>query len=128
MNLTKEEKKRMKGLQLVTSPWDEKEPIEISKNLNKIITRLCKTFKIKKQNFIEEAIVNELQKENSKCQVKECSHIAAHIKEEVFEFDHRNINGKMKQIQLCVIKTPLCDTHRESLEASQGSKVSYDTL
>ena len=72
--------------------------------------------------------MKQLLQQKKKCKIEGCTGIAHHIKEEIFEFVHRDMNGKMKEIQLCVLKTPLCNQHRESLEASDTSKVSIDTL
>jgi len=57
-----EEKKRMKGIKLISTPWDEKESVEISKRLGKTVSHFCKKYGIKEENFIEAAIAEKLQK------------------------------------------------------------------
>lgn len=52
----------MKGLQLVYTTWDEKETVEISKRLDKKISYFCKKYGMKKQNFIDAAISEKLEK------------------------------------------------------------------
>ena len=62
------------------------------------------------------------------CQVEECPLTATHTKKEIFEFDHVDIKGKYHQIQLCVIKTNVCQMHKDVLVACQVSDISIDTL
>ena len=63
-----------------------------------------------------------------KCQVEECSLTATFTKTETFEFDHVDVKGKYHQIQLCIIKTNVCQSHKDALDACQTSDISYDTL
>ena len=62
------------------------------------------------------------------CQVENCNWKATHTKTETFEFDHTDIKGKYHQIQLCVIKTNVCQMHKDALDACQVSIPSFDTL
>jgi len=62
------------------------------------------------------------------CQVENCSNKATHTRTEVFEFIHRNIKEKVQSIQLCKMKTLLCQEHKESISAAQTTRVSLDTI
>ena len=62
------------------------------------------------------------------CQMENCNNKATHERQEVFEFNHRDIKGQMQQIQLCKMKTPLCIEHEKSISAAELTSVSLDTL
>ncbi len=62
MNLTKEEKKKMKGLKLVSTSYEKRVFVKIPRRLDEKISHLCKKNRINKQNFIDDAIFRELEK------------------------------------------------------------------
>ena len=62
------------------------------------------------------------------CQVENCPNEATYTRTEVMEFNHIDINEKFKTIQLCRIKTPICEAHKQSLECTDITNVSLDTI
>jgi len=62
------------------------------------------------------------------CQVENCDSKASHTRNEDLMVDHIDNNGKNKTVQICTIKTLVCELHARALKCSKVTKVILGTI